>query len=166
MGLRPMNGDETLAGRGRAEAHNSRVSNPTRDSFPPYPEVLTCLARSLPEAGGLCNQVVPLRQAGSAEGRRLVMPNGSFIIARHLEQMGANRVESMMISQPSIGVQRIQQLESRGRAVHHGRRDRLIEHHHRIAGHAFQEVVECQDLRPVGILRADRFIMNGGDGSL
>jgi hypothetical protein len=35
--------------------------------------------------------------------------------------MGTNCIEPMMAGKSSIGVERIQQLESRGRAVHHGR---------------------------------------------
>ena len=30
----------------------------------------------------------------------------------------------------------------------------------------FSSVIQCQDLRPVGILRAGRFVVHGGDGGL
>ena len=88
------------------------------------------------------------------------------MVSGQFQQMGANGVQAMMAGQPSIGVERIQQLESRGRAVHHGRGDGVIEHHHGIVGHAFQQVIQRQDLRPVGILGAGRFVVNGGDGGL
>ena len=88
------------------------------------------------------------------------------MVSGHFQQMGTNGVEAMMAGQSSIGVERIQQLESRGRAVHHGRGDGVIEHHHGIVGHAFQELVQRQDLRPVGILGSGRFVMDGGDGGL
>ena len=71
-----------------------------------------------------------------------------------------------MAGQPAIGIQAFQQPESRARAMHHRGGDRVIEHHHRIVGHALQQFIKRQDLRPIGILGARRFIVNGGDGGL
>ena len=65
-----------------------------------------------------------------------------------------------------IGVERSKKLESFGWAMHHGCGDGVIEHHHGILGHAFEELVQRQDLRPVGILDSDGFVMNSGDGGL
>jgi hypothetical protein len=50
--------------------------------------------------------------------------------------------------------------------MHHGDGDGVIEHHHRIVGHTFKQLIERQDLRPIGILGSRRFVMNGGDGGL
>ena len=80
--------------------------------------------------------------------------------------MGTHRVQAMMARQASVGIQRIQQVESRGRAAHHGRRDGVIEHHHGIVGHPFQQFIQRQDLRPVGVLGPGCFVVNRGDGGL
>ncbi len=88
------------------------------------------------------------------------------MVSGQFQKMGANRIQSIVTCQPSIGVESVQQLESRGWAVHHRRRDGAIERHHGILGHALKQVIQRQDLGPVGILRPVRFIMNGGDGSL
>ena len=88
------------------------------------------------------------------------------MVTGHLQQMRANGIDSVMALQSSIMVECTKQFESRGRAVHHGRGDGVIEHHHGIVGHAFQKFVQRQDLRPVGVLSSGRFIMNGGDGCL
>jgi len=43
------------------------------------------------------------------------------MVSGHLQQMGTNGVEAMMAGQPSIGVERIEQIEqieARGWAVH------------------------------------------------
>jgi hypothetical protein len=61
------------------------------------------------------------------------------MVSGQFQQMGANGIETMMAGQPSIGVERIQQLDSRVRAVDHGGGDCMIEHHHGIVRHAFQQ---------------------------
>ena len=71
-----------------------------------------------------------------------------------------------MARQPSILVQRSQQSETFRRAPDHGRRDRMVEHHHGIVGHMFQKFIQRQDLRPVSVLSPGRFGMNGSNGSL
>jgi hypothetical protein len=50
--------------------------------------------------------------------------------------------------------------------VHHGRGDCVIEDHHGIVGHASEQFVQRQNLRPVGILGPTSFVMNRGYGGL
>ena len=50
--------------------------------------------------------------------------------------------------------------------MHHGRGDGVIELHHGVIGHAFKQLIQRQDLRPVGILGSGRLVVNGGDGGL
>ena len=88
------------------------------------------------------------------------------MVSGHFEQMSANGVEAMMAGEASIGVERIEQIETHGGAVHHGGGDGAIEHHHGIVRHAFQEIVERQYLRPVGIFGSGRFVMDGGNSGL
>ena len=88
------------------------------------------------------------------------------MVSGHLEQMGANGVEAVVAGQSSIGVERFEQLESGRRAVHHGRGDGVIERHHGIVGHALEQAIQRQDLRPVGILGSRRFVVDGRDRGL
>ena len=48
----------------------------------------------------------------------------------------------------------------------HGCGDGMIQHHHGILGHALEQFVQRQDLRPIGILGPRRLIMNRGDRCL
>ena len=50
--------------------------------------------------------------------------------------------------------------------MHHGRGDGVIERHHRIVRHALEQAIQRQDLRPVGILGARRFVVDGRDRGL
>ena len=97
---------------------------------------------ALAEPGGLAHEVIPFRQARRPAGGNPVVCNRGRMVAGHFEQMGTNGVEAMMAGQPSIGIQSSQQLESFGRAVHHGCGDSVIEHHHGIVGHTFEKVIE------------------------
>lgn len=80
--------------------------------------------------------------------------------------MGTNGVETMMGFQPTIGIKRLKQAESRRWTVYHRSGDRVIEQYHRIVGHAFQEFIEGEDLRPVSILGTGGLVMNSGDRGL
>ena len=44
--------------------------------------------------------------------------------------------------------------------------DRVIQHHHGIVGHALEQIVQRENLRPIGILGSRRFIVNRGDRGL
>jgi hypothetical protein len=66
------------------------------------------------------------------------MCNGSLMLSGQLQQVGTNGIETMMTAQPSIRIERTQQLESFGRAVYHGGGDSVIERHHGILRHSFQ----------------------------
>ena len=94
------------------------------------------------------------------------MRDCGLAIPGHLEQMRAHRVEAMMPGQSSVGVERSEQLEPGRRAVHHRRGDGVVERHHRIVGHALEQAIQRQDLRPVGVLGARRFVVHGRDRGL
>lgn len=121
---------------------------------------------ALPEPRGLGHEVVPFGDARCPAGGNLIVRDGGRMISGHFQQMGANGVKTVMAGEASIGIERIEQIETRGRAVHHGRGNGVIEHHHGIVRHAFQEIIERQDLRPIGIRGSGGFVMNGGDGGL
>ena len=71
-----------------------------------------------------------------------------------------------MAGQSFIGVEGFQESEPCRRTVHHGSGDGVVERHHRIVRHAFQQAIKRQDLRPVGILGARGFVMHRGDRGL
>jgi len=138
--------------------------------------MLECSARSAPpgrlnlvlcaaaEPGGLGDEVAPFRNAGGATGGQAVVLEGSLAVAGHFEQMGPHCVEAMMPGHAGIGIERGHELDSLGGAMHHGGGDGVVQQHHGILGGTLEQVVERQDLRPIGLLGARRFVVYGGDG--
>ncbi len=94
------------------------------------------------------------------------MRDGGGAIAGELEQMSANGVEPVMARETVVRVQRLEQVEPGGRAMHHGGGDGVVEQDHGVVRHAFEQIVEGEDLWPVGVLGARCLVMDGGDGSL
>jgi hypothetical protein len=88
------------------------------------------------------------------------------MVAGHLQEMGTNRIETMMPGKPCIGVKRLEQLEPFRWAMYHSGRDSMVERNHGIVRHAFKQLIKGQDLRPVGVLGVVRFVMNGSNRSL
>jgi hypothetical protein len=81
-----------------------------------------------------------------------------------LEQMAANRGEAIV-----TGASRRKPDCARRTAiwpVNHGVRDRVVEGDHGIGGHALEQPVEREDLRPVRIFRTRCFVVQRGDRSL
>ena len=88
------------------------------------------------------------------------------MVAGHFKQVGAHRGEAVMACNSRIGVERSEQFQTPERAMHGGCGNGVIQDHHGIVGNAFQDFVERQDLRPIGIPGSGRFVVNGCDGSL
>jgi hypothetical protein len=61
---------------------------------------------SLRDAGCLGYEVILLRDTRCSSGGNSVVFDGAFIVANHFEQMGANRVETIVTSKPSVGIER------------------------------------------------------------
>ena len=111
-------------------------------------------------------QVISLGNAGGAAGCTTIERDRRRMIAGHFQKMSANRVETMVLGEPRVGIQRRQQFQTLRRTVYHRSRNRVIEHHHGIVRGAFQQLIERENLRPVGVLGSSRFVMNGGDRGL
>ena len=94
------------------------------------------------------------------------MRDGSCGLARQLEQMRADGVEPVMAGDAVVLVERVEKLESGGWAVHHGGSDGMVEQDHGVVGHPPEQIVEREDLRPVGVFGARCFIVDRRDGSL
>jgi hypothetical protein len=86
--------------------------------------------------------------------------DGAFLIAKHFEQMGTNRVKTMMLGKPTVAIERLEQFETFRRAVYHGGCNCMIECHHGAGRHAFQQFVQGKDLRPIRVFSSCRFVMN------
>ena len=82
-------------------------------------------------------------------------PARGGVVAGHLQQVGAHGGEAVVAGDALVGVER--RRAARGRRcgpVHHGDRDRPVERDHRVGRDALEQVVEGEDLRPVGVLGA------------
>ena len=80
--------------------------------------------------------------------------------------MCSNGVQAVMIREAGVGFEGVQQFQALRRAVHHRRRDRVIQRDHGVVGHAPEQIVERQDLRPIRVVGSGSFVVNGGDGGL
>jgi hypothetical protein len=65
-----------------------------------------------------------------------------------------------------VVVERRQQIESRLRASHHRECDGVVERDHRIGRDAFEQLVQGENLWPVGVLWARRLPVDRRDGRL
>ena len=66
--------------------------------------------------------------------------------------MGTNGVETIVTGNARVGIESPKQFEAFGRAVHHSGCDCVIESDHRTGRDSFQQLIESQDLWPVGVL--------------
>ena len=71
-----------------------------------------------------------------------------------------------MLGHPVVRVERVEQGEPGTRAVHHRDRDRAVQRDHRVGRDAFEQVVEGEDLGPVGVAVARRLVVDRGDRGL
>jgi len=61
---------------------------------------------SLRQTSRLGHEVILFRDTCRPAGRNSVVLDGAFIVANHFEQMGANRVETIVTTKPSVGIER------------------------------------------------------------
>ena len=88
------------------------------------------------------------------------------MVAGQLQQVGADGVQTVAAAQQGLAVQGCQQVQAGPGALHHGHGDGAVEGHHRAGGDAFQQLVQAEDLAPVGVLGPWRLGVHGGDGGL
>ena len=119
-------------------------------------------AAQLPlRASRLNHQIVLFRKAGGSDRGGPIVLDGFLEIAKHLEQMTAHGIEPIMIAQAFVAVQSPETLQSARWPVRHRGGDGVVEHYHGIVRNALKQIVQRQDLRPIRIFRARRFVMNG-----
>src|SRR5260370_4878357 len=92
----------------------------------------------LAEPCSLGHEVIPFGDTCRASGANPVVGDGGLMVAGHFQQMGANCVQTIVAGQPVVSVERSEQFQALGWAVHHGRCNCLIERHHGVVGHAVQ----------------------------
>ena len=80
------------------------------------------------------------------------MSNGTHMVSGEFQQMCSNGVQAVMISQAGIRFEGVQQLQSLRWALHHRCSNGAIQRDHWVVGHAFEQIVKRQDLRPIGVL--------------
>jgi hypothetical protein len=72
----------------------------------------------------------------------------------------------MVTRYPLVAVQGCEQVQPRVRSLNHRHCQRAVQGGHRVRRDAVEELVQRQNLRPVGLLRTGRFVVDGGDGRL
>jgi hypothetical protein len=103
-------------------------------------------------------------ETGGTAGGFPMMGDRGVDIAGHFQQVGAYGMEAMVAGEALI--ERGEDRQAGFGAVDHGGGDGPVQGRHRIGGDAFQQGVDGQDLRPVGLGGAGGFIVQGGDGRL
>ena len=79
-------------------------------------------------------EVALLGQVGGAPGRRQVGVAGPGAVAGQLQQVGADRVEPVVVGDPLVGLELAEQVEAGPRALRHGHRDGVVQRHHGVVG--------------------------------
>jgi hypothetical protein len=72
------------------------------------------------------------------------------VVAGQLQQVGADRVQAVVAGQVAVGVQGVQHLQARPRALDHRERHGMAQRDHRVRPDPFEQLVQDEDLRPVG----------------
>ncbi len=107
-----------------------------------------------------------LRSAeGAAAGEQVVRPCG-HIIAGQVEKMSPDSGDPIVAGQDRIALRRGQRLESDQRPAHHGEGDDPVESRHRSRRQALQQLIQGEDLGPIGVRGAGRLVVEGGDRRL
>ena len=117
-----------------------------------------------PSARG--SEVPLLRNARRPTSRGFERVRRVFRVPRHLEKVASHGVEQMVTRDSSIGVDRGEKVETGTGPEHHSRSDGSVDRRHRIRGDPIERLVEREDLRPVRVLRARRFVVHGSDRCL
>src|SRR5689334_22562595 len=116
------------------------------------------------QPGGLGGEVVALPDVGGPGGRGTELGLGRVLVARQFQQVGPDRVETMVLTE--LAGHPVEDVQAGLRAPGHGRGHGPVQRHHRIAGQPLQRLVQGQDLGPVGTGVAGRLVVHGGDGRL
>jgi hypothetical protein len=111
-------------------------------------------------------QVALAREAGGTPGRLQIGGAGGVGVAGQLEELGADGVVAVPGGDAGVASERIEQFQAGARAMHHGSGDGLVQRDDRVVGCLPQELVQGEDLRPVGGLGGRGFVVDGGDGRL
>src|SRR5690349_13690192 len=118
------------------------------------------------QPGGTGVEVALVRQAHRPLGRGLIAGPGGLVLAGHLEQVRAHRFEPVVTGDPPVGLEPSEPFQAGAGAMGHRHRDGVVQRHDGIIADPQQQVIERQDLRPVGRPGARGFVMHGGDGGL
>jgi hypothetical protein len=118
------------------------------------------------QPGSACLKVTLFWEADRAASCGPVTASGGCVIAGHLQQMRADRVEAVVPGQQLASVQGLQQVEAGPRSSYHRDGDGAIECDHRVVGDALEQLVQGEDLWPVRVLHALGLVVHRGDGRL
>lgn len=108
--------------------------------------------------GGAGLEITLFGDACGAARRTPVVVAGLFVLARELEQVPAHRVHAVVAGQSGIHLGGGQCFEALAPSLDHGQGNDAVERHHWSGGKALQEVVEPEDLPPIGVLGAFGFV--------
>src|SRR6266508_2402255 len=118
------------------------------------------------QPGGAQREVALLGRAGGHLRRPQVGLARRCDVARTFEQVCPYGFEAVGVGHPVVGVEGAEQGEAGLRAVHHGQGDGAAERGYRSGRHLGEDVVQGEDLRPVGGLGGRGLVVHGGDGGL
>ena len=121
--------------------------------------------RSL-QSGDLPIEVALLLEVRGRSGCGSVRLDCGSTVARHLEEVAADRVEAPIGVDPGVGPKTLDQFEAGPGPGDHADGDGVVERDDRVVVQAEQDAVEGDDLGPVGRLGALGLVVDGGDRRL
>ena len=86
-------------------------------------------------------KVIALRDIHCFARSRAVVSHRSLQIASHFQEVCANGIHAVVFGDSRVALERVQQIQTLFRAMHHRRGDCVIQDHHRIVRHTFQQLV-------------------------
>jgi len=94
-------------------------------------------------------KIIPFRDACRLCSCYPIVFDGTLTIANHLQQMTADRGETILPGKAAVGIKPSKQLKAFRRAVYHGGGNCMIECHNWAGRDSLEQFVERKDLRPV-----------------
>ncbi len=92
--------------------------------------------------------------------------NGLIVPVEFAQQFGPRDGQRVVVAQLRFGAEAVEQGETGLRTVAHGNGDRPTESHDRGSGSGQQQIVEGNDLRPIGAVDVSGFDVQRSDGCL
>jgi len=113
----------------------------------------------LAHASDLQPQVIAFRDARGPLGCRGIVLKSGVELARALAKVGAHGGQAVVVFDPRVAIEWLEQREPSSWPVCHGHGHGVVQGDHRVVRQAQQHAVKRDYLRPIRVLGASRFVV-------